>query len=207
MKPNCAAEVSVPSDAAGQPKSRCRSGITALTANQGEVPRSGARTRTGRTQRGVGGDCIGGNGTPCKRRAADDLGAACLWPLVAMRATNGGCFNFTGPTCCANAGSGVRAEVQSGQIRPQAVARHRWPEVGTRLGVDVEGRRTKRRSRPRISRLPVRAYRRKAAGRVASNAFALALFLGLPGPPCVSIGGRAVASRDRRCPVRVWLRV
>ena len=59
MKPNCTADVNVPTEAAGQPKSRCRSGITALTANQGEVPRNCASTRMGRTRRGAEGDCIG----------------------------------------------------------------------------------------------------------------------------------------------------
>ncbi|OPF65135.1 hypothetical protein BC358_00795 [Hydrogenophaga sp. H7] len=49
MKPACSADVRVPTAVAGQPKARCRSGMTALTANQSEVPANCASTSTGRT--------------------------------------------------------------------------------------------------------------------------------------------------------------
>ena len=49
IKPNCSAEVSVPTAVAGQPKLRCRSGMTALTANHSEVPANWASTSTGST--------------------------------------------------------------------------------------------------------------------------------------------------------------
>jgi hypothetical protein len=53
MKPNCSAEVSGPTALAGQPSSRCRSGMTALTANHSEVPANWASTSTGRMWRGT----------------------------------------------------------------------------------------------------------------------------------------------------------
>ena len=52
MNPSCTADVSVATAAGAQPKLRCRSGITALTANHGDVPASCASTITGSTRPG-----------------------------------------------------------------------------------------------------------------------------------------------------------
>ena len=53
IKPNCKAEVSAPTAVTGQPKLRCKSGITALIANHKEVPANCASTKMGRTWRGT----------------------------------------------------------------------------------------------------------------------------------------------------------
>ena len=53
MKPNCTAEVSEPTAAAGSCQSRCRSGITALTANHSDVPASCDSTMVGRMRFGT----------------------------------------------------------------------------------------------------------------------------------------------------------
>ncbi|EWS63234.1 hypothetical protein Y695_03535 [Hydrogenophaga sp. T4] len=53
MKPNCSDDVSGPTALAGQPSSRCRSGITAFTANHSEVPANCASTSIGRMWRGI----------------------------------------------------------------------------------------------------------------------------------------------------------
>ena len=53
MKPSCSADVKVPTSAAAQPNSRCSSGMTAFTANQGEVPANCASTITGNTRLGA----------------------------------------------------------------------------------------------------------------------------------------------------------
>ena len=52
MNPSCSAEVSVPTAVAGQPNSRCKSGMTAFTANHNEVPANCASTSTGKMRRG-----------------------------------------------------------------------------------------------------------------------------------------------------------
>jgi hypothetical protein len=55
MKPNCSAEVSAPTAEVAQPSSRCKSGMTAFTANHNEVPANCAATNTGRMWRGTAG--------------------------------------------------------------------------------------------------------------------------------------------------------
>src|SRR5512146_503060 len=70
MKPICSDELSVATAAAPQPNARSRSGITALTANQGEVPSSCATTITGSTRRGAA-PAAGGTADGTGGRVAD----------------------------------------------------------------------------------------------------------------------------------------
>ncbi|ELR70064.1 hypothetical protein C900_04124 [Fulvivirga imtechensis AK7] len=48
IKPNCTAEVILPNDPDGSDRNSCKSGSTALPANQSEVPANCAMTITGR---------------------------------------------------------------------------------------------------------------------------------------------------------------
>ena len=52
-KPSCTTEVSRPTAEAGSRQARCRSGITALTANHSDVPANCESTITGRMRRGT----------------------------------------------------------------------------------------------------------------------------------------------------------